>query len=60
MMINEPKRYVNELAKVRMHGPARCIKCGRFVGNSNLGGRNDKRSFICIDCTEKYEIERAK
>lgn len=38
----------------------RCCKCGRFLGNSNLGG-SDSDSFIargdkwCIRCVEKSD-----
>ena len=37
----------------------KCVKCGRIVGNKNLGGRNGKREFLCLKCVEK-EITSGK
>ena len=50
-MMTETRGYSVQVARLRINRPAKCAKCGRFVGKPNMAGRIGRREFVCRDCS---------
>ena len=47
-MMRESRKY--SIVLTTAFRPAKCVRCGKFVGRPNLAGRTENRKFVCKKC----------